>query len=300
MQRKSFAALTAVGLVAAVAIPTIAFGNARNNTGNQHFVQAAQTPFVTRLTGANEVPPGDSDGVGTAAVTFDIINDALPNGAEVCWDLSYSGIVTPPSAAHIRTGAAGINGAIVIAFLPATTLGATSGSGCSAMSPVVAQQILDNPANFYVNVQTTDFPGGAIRGQLAEGPVPAGEAHMLPAPLRAYDSRANGGPKIAAAETRTISLATGINGLGASVLALPAGATAAIVTLTVTETVAGGYLKMYSAATTEPATSSINWYANNQTFAVSTQVAVDASGQVKITSGPSSTQFIIDVIGYLF
>jgi hypothetical protein len=123
---------------------------------------------------------------------------------------------------------------------------------------------------------------------------------MLPAPLRAYDSRDSSGPKIAAGETRTISLATGVNGQNATTLAVPAGATAAIVTLTVTETVAGGYLKMYSAATTEPATSSINWFANNQTFAVSTQVAVDASGQIKITSGPSATQFIVDVIGYLF
>jgi hypothetical protein len=302
MQRNSLAAFTAVGLVAAIAIPTIAFGNARSNVGNLNYLQAAQTPFITRLTGANEVSPpgGDLDGVGTAAVTFDIVDPNAPNGAEVCWDLSYSGIVTPPIAAHIHAGAAGVNGAIVVSFLPPSTLGGASGSGCSSVSPTVAQQIIDEPANFYVNVHTTDFTGGAIRGQLAEGPVPAGEAHMLPAPLRAYDSRINGGPKIAAAETRTISLATGINGQGASVLAVPAGATAAIVTLTVTETVAGGYLKMYSAATTEPATSSINWYGNNQTFAVSTQVAVDASGQVKITSGPSATQFIIDVIGYLF
>jgi len=74
----------------------------------------------------------------------------------------------------------------------------------------------------------------------------------------------------------------------------------AIVTLTVTETVAGGFLAMYSAATTQPSTSSINWFANNQTFAVSTQVAVDAAGQVKITAGSSSTQFLIDVTGYLF
>ncbi len=123
---------------------------------------------------------------------------------------------------------------------------------------------------------------------------------MLPAPLRAYDSRANGGAKIAAGETRTISLANGVDGKGASVVAVPPGATAAIVTLTVTETVAGGFLAMYSAATTQPSTSSINWFANNQTFAVSTQVAVDAAGQVKITAGSSSTQFLIDVTGYLF
>ena len=33
MQKKSWAAVTAVGLAAAIAIPTIAFGNARSNVG---------------------------------------------------------------------------------------------------------------------------------------------------------------------------------------------------------------------------------------------------------------------------
>jgi CHRD domain len=298
MQRKSLVAVTAIGLVAAIAIPTIAFGNARNNIGNEHFFQVAQTPYVMRLTGANEVPLGDPDGIGIASVTIDII-DSTANGAQICWDLSYSGI-TQPTLAHIHSGAPGANGPILVPFVPFTDLGATSATGCTGASGVVAQQIVDDPGNFYVNVHTADFPGGALRGQLVPGTPPAGEAHMLPAPLRAYDSRANAGPKIAAGETRTISLANGLNGSNVSQVAVPPGATAAIVTLTVTETVGGGYLKMYSAATTEPATSSINWFANNQTFAVSTQVAVNAAGQVKITSGPSSTQFVIDVVGYLF
>ena len=295
MHRKLLVAVTAIGLVAAIAIPTIAFGNARNNVGNQHFFQAAQTPYIARLLGTNESPAGDPDGVGTAAVTIDIVdNTAL--GAEVCWDISYSSI-DAPTAGHIHTGAAGFNGVIIIPF---SNFGPTSSTGCIAVSPAVAQQVIDNPSAFYVNVHTAALQGGAIRGQLAIGTPPAGEAHMLPAPLRAYDSRAGNGPRIAAAETRTISLANGIDGKGASVVAVPPGATAAIVTLTVTETVAGGFLTMYSAATTQPATSSINWFANNQTFAVSTQVAVDAAGQVKITAGSSSTQFIIDVVGYLF
>ena len=55
MQKKSWAAFTAVGLAAAIAIPTIAFGNARNNVGNFNFFQAAQTPYVAQLTGANEI-----------------------------------------------------------------------------------------------------------------------------------------------------------------------------------------------------------------------------------------------------
>ena len=140
-----------------------------------------------------------------------------------------------------------------------------------------------------------------MRGQLAAGPAPAGEAHLLPTPLRAYDSRDNAGAKIAPGETRTISLATGKTAQLLSQVAVPPGATAAIVTLTITETTGnGGFLKMYSAAITEPATSSINWAGVDQNVAVSTQVAVDPAGQVKIAAGANATHFVIDVVGYLF
>ena len=301
MHKRTLAAMTAVGLAAAIAIPTIAFGNARSNRGTLNFLQAANTPYVAQLSGANESPTGDTDGVGGAAVTFDIIQ-GVPTTAEVCWDLSYSGLTGTPILAHIHRGGAGVNGPIVIPFLPFTDLGPTSASGCAAVNPALATEIMTTPANFYVNVHTSDFQGGAIRGQLSKGAPPAGEAHLLPVPLRAYDSRDNGGAKIAALETRTVSLATGKNNLNASVLAVPPGATAAIVTLTVTETVGpGGFLKLYSAdLVTAPATSSINWAGNNQNIAVTTQVAVNSAGQVKVQGGANSTHFVIDVVGYLF
>jgi hypothetical protein len=307
MHKRTLAAMTAVGLAAAIAIPTIAFGNARNNQGSFNFQQAANTPYLARMTGGPELtsgtPTGDVDGTGVAAVTVDIINPVdQVSGADVCWDLSYSGLTGTPTLAHIHQGAAGVNGPIVIPFVPFDQLGPSSATGCTAAGATLAQQILDDPAGFYVNVHTTDFPLGAIRGQLSIGTPPAGEAHLLPVPLRAYDSRDNGGAKIAALETRTVSLAFGKVNLNASVIALPPGATGAIVTLTVTETVGpGGFLKLYSAALTDaPATSSINWAGANQNLAVTTQVAVDTAGQVKVQGGANSTHFVIDVIGYLF
>ncbi len=309
MENKRLFAFTAVGLAAAIAVPTIAFGNARSNQGSLHSIQAAQTPFTARLIGANEVPAADPDGVGGAAVTFDIIDAAIPaTGAQVCWDLSYSGITGTPTAAHIHRGAAGVVGPVVV-LAGGTSfpgLGATSATGCADMDPTLATEIMTTPANFYVNVHTSDYPSGAIRGQLAAGPAPAGEAHLLPTPLRAYDSRDSAGAKILAGETRTISLASG-HTLGSTVqtLAVPPGATAAIVTLTVTETVGGvggngGFLTMYNASSPQPATSSINWAGADQNIAVSTQVSVDTAGQVKVTAGANATHFVIDVIGYLF
>ena len=43
----------------------------------------------------------------------------------------------------------------------------TDGDECSAVQHEVAKAILANPAGYYVNVHTADFPKGAIRGQLA-------------------------------------------------------------------------------------------------------------------------------------
>jgi hypothetical protein len=302
MQNKKLLAFTAVGLAAAIAVPTIAMGNARSN---QAGAVLTQTPFTTRMTGANEVPtPGDTDGIGAAAVTFD-----LTSGSEnVCWDLSYSGITTPLTGAHIHPGVAGVANPPAITFTPGT-LGTTSAAGCVALTApqaVIAADIVANPASYYVNVHNADFPGGALRGQLAQGPAPAGEAHFLPVPLRAYDSRAAAGAKILPNETRTISLASGTNSAGVSFIAVPPGATAAIVTLTVTETTVGvggpgGFLTMYNAAlTTQPSTSSINWAGVDQNVAVNAQVAVDPAGMVKVAAGANATHFVIDVLGFLY
>jgi hypothetical protein len=297
MQTKSLIAMAAVGMTAAIAIPTIAFGNARSTLGNLSYIHAAQTPLIARLSGANEVPVTSTAATGAASVTIDVIDAASATGAEVCWDLSYSGI-TGPTVAHIHAGAAGTNGSIMVAL---ANLDATSATRCVTTAGSIGQQILDNPAGFYVDVHTTDPVAGVMRGQLEMGPPPAGEAHLLRVPLRAYDSRDNSGVKIAALETRTISLATGKDALGTSFIAVPPGATAAMVTLTATSTSGnGGFLKLYSAAITEPATSSINWSTAGENVAVSTTVAVDATGRVKVTAGANSTHFVIDVIGYLF
>ena len=301
MENKKLFALTAVGLAAAIAVPTIAFGNARPNAAAQ-----ANTPLVAQLIGANEVPgPGDTDGSGAAAVTFDLVSTPKT----LCWDFSFSGIATPITAAHIHPGVAGVANLPIITFDP-TTFGANSAAGCKDLvgtELTAAPDVVANPANYYVNIHNAAFTGGAARGQLASGTAPAGQTHLLPTPLRAYDSRDAAGPKILAGETRTISLATGHTLAAPTVrtIAVPPGATAAIVTLTVTETAIGvggngGFLTMYNAGVAQPATSNINWAGADQNVAVSTQVSVDAAGSVKVAAGANATHFVIDVIGYLY
>lgn len=317
MQKRTLAAVTAVGMTAAIAIPTIAFGNARSNEGTLSFIRAAQTPLTALMNGpaalTASTPTGHPDGTGTAAFTFAVV-DPSSAGAQVCWDLSYliltgAGPAVPdtPIAAHIQRGGPGVAGPVVVPADGASfpNLGPTSATGCMTMDGTLAQEIIGNPSGFYVNVRTGDFPAGAIRDQLGAGPPPSGESHLLAQPLRAYDSRTADGP-LAVNATRSVSLAAGLDGSGEARVAVPAGATGAIVTLTVTNTGtgvggAGGFLKLYSAAlATPPSISNINWFGGGQSLAVTTQVAVDSNGRVNVFAGANATDFVIDVIAFVF
>lgn len=294
MKRTVLATVVVSAVAGAVIIPSIAIGNARRTTGSLADMHQAETPYTAWLLGANEVPtPGDPDGTGAATVSFAAV-DAM--NTEVCFDLAYSGIADP-TMAHIHEGAANVPGPIVVDFGAPTP---DTFSGCVTVPNTDAQPIIDSPADYYVNVHNSEYPAGAIRGQLAEGPQPAGATHYLPTPLRAYDSREAPATKLAASETRTVSLTTGEVLGGTAQLAVPPGATAAIVTLTATETDGPSFLKAYSAASPEPATSNLNWIIAGDTVAVSTEVAVDATGNIKITAGPAGTHFIVDVVGYMY
>jgi len=120
---------------------------------------AGATLLSTRLSGASEVPgPGDPDGTGSAAVTLD------PALGKICFTIAASGITLPAAAAHIHQGAVGVAGPIVVTLVAPGVTG--SSSGCLSGVGALAGAIAANPAGYYVNVHTIDFPAGAIRGQL--------------------------------------------------------------------------------------------------------------------------------------
>jgi hypothetical protein len=123
----------------------------------------AQEPHVTTLsatlTGAAEVPgPGAFHGSGTAVVRLDQAHSTL------CFALKVQNITLPAIAAHVHVGPAAVAGPVVVPLTPPDATG--SSMGCVSVAPDLLGAIAGNPSGYYVNVHTTEFPSGAIRGQL--------------------------------------------------------------------------------------------------------------------------------------
>jgi hypothetical protein len=74
-------------------------------------------------------------------------------------------IKLPAIAAHIHRGAASVAGPVVVPLQPPDSFG-RSRSCTTGVDRALIKEILTEPYNFYVNVHTTDFPNGAMRGQL--------------------------------------------------------------------------------------------------------------------------------------
>jgi hypothetical protein len=104
---------------------------------------------------------GDLDGVGAA--TLEVTPTSL------CARLNVAGVELPAAAAHVHQAAVGVNGPIVV---PLTAPAADGLSQACAVDPdpAVLAQVLARPAGFYVNVHTSAFPNGAVRGQLQSAP----------------------------------------------------------------------------------------------------------------------------------
>jgi hypothetical protein len=121
-------------------------------------------PLATDLSGAEEAPgPGDADATGMAGLTLN------QGQGEVCFDLSWADIDGTVVAAHIHVGPSGTAGPIVVGLLMGTPFdGTDSTSGCVQADADLIKAIRQDPSAYYVNVHSTVFPAGAVRGQLGD------------------------------------------------------------------------------------------------------------------------------------
>ena len=118
---------------------------------------AHAAPLATSLTGANEVPgPGDPDGTGTFMAKVNLGRGTL------CYTLTAASIA-PATAAHVHVGTATEAGPVVIGLVPPT---AGSSTSCATADRELLRNITRNPELYYVNVHNSEYPAGAVRGQL--------------------------------------------------------------------------------------------------------------------------------------
>ena len=130
----------------------------------------AQITFVAVLSSLQEIPPNASPATGFSQV---VLNAAE---TQITADLSWQNLVAASTAAHIHTAPVGVNGPVTFPFI---------GAGGMITGAVATHVFLINPAqvtslkagNMYVNVHSSVYPGGEIRGQLQA--VPEGNSLIL-------------------------------------------------------------------------------------------------------------------------
>lgn len=109
------------------------------------------------LKASNEVPPNDSKGSGSVALTYDEASRKLS------WKGNFTGLSGPATAAHFHAGESGKNGGIVVPIFA----GATAKSPFEGQATLTEAQATDLMAGkLYVNVHTDLHKAGEIRGQV--------------------------------------------------------------------------------------------------------------------------------------
>jgi hypothetical protein len=119
-------------------------------------VGASVTTFsADMLTGSNEVPTNNSTAMGTATLKF--------NNTTKVFTITVTHDLSSITSGHIHNGTAGTNGSVVFPF---TALVSPISYTSAALT---LEQEADLMANlYYVNLHSSTFTAGEIRGQLVK------------------------------------------------------------------------------------------------------------------------------------
>jgi hypothetical protein len=146
-------------------------GNGKGNNGQ----------FSAKLSGFNEVPPILTNGIGSFQATI--------SSTTMTYKLTFSGLTTPATQAHLHFGVPGVNGGVFVflctnlgngpAGTPACPAGGGTVTGTATAANILAVAGQNVPAgsfdaamriirsgNAYANVHSTNFQAGEIRGQV--------------------------------------------------------------------------------------------------------------------------------------
>jgi CHRD domain-containing protein len=117
--------------------------------------------FAVQLAGANATPPNGSTGGGGA--TFVLSSDQT----KVFYHLTYHSLGSPATRAHIHKGAIGSAGAEVFNLFSISDAGSPKNGAIIFGGPLSLTDLL--AGQLYVDIHTSNYPGGEIRGQMAAG-----------------------------------------------------------------------------------------------------------------------------------
>ena len=121
--------------------------------------------------GARANPHGNDDrGLIILSLRHDTVKNSISN---LCWNLK--GIVLYPgddlpSMGHIHRAIKGKNGDIMVTLFGPGAMSSPeefpTGVHCTEIGRGLAENMIDHPDRFYVNLHNTQHPGGAMRAQL--------------------------------------------------------------------------------------------------------------------------------------
>jgi hypothetical protein len=112
------------------------------------------------MSGQDEVPP-TGNGSGTADFKL------KKKKKQVCFNISFEGLSSATTAAHIHKGDPGVNGAIEVPLFEGTQT--SPAKDCVKAEKKLIKKIGKKPGDYYVNVHTANNVAGEIRGQLQKG-----------------------------------------------------------------------------------------------------------------------------------
>ena len=105
--------------------------------------------------------PGGGTGTGSASVTFDNVTNQLS------WNVIWSGLSGTVTVAHFHGPAPpGVGAGVQVGITPSSP-----SIGNAVLSAPQAADLLSDL--WYLNIHSTTFPGGEIRGQVTVVPEPA-------------------------------------------------------------------------------------------------------------------------------
>lgn len=284
---------------------TLGAGGNANNT--------SQTPTLMTYTagaiGAANVLTVQSLGTATPATS------AYPS-VVAGWASTAAG---PPNGLYGFSGVTGGYGAVAFGNTATSGLAGNPATGLLARGGVANMELTaeGNPPASRTDAHRTGELIADALGTLwycVEGGTPgtwrqlaakssAGQLHVFSLPFRIVDTRAGTGPAstgagpVPSGTQRTVDLRSGWQDTLIAP-ALPGGSTAALLTLTLADTVTSGFLAVIADGAPYQGTSNVNWSTTGALIAT-TVIAPVNNGKIAVRAGGAgTTNFVVDLLGW--